>query len=63
VWFHGFNSSNEMAKKELKNQLRRMPGPLFLGDDTLDYIEKKIDNSLKGGDEDPIKNPEVLLKT
>jgi ribosome-binding factor A len=47
-----------MAKRT-KNQLRRMPELLFFGDDTLDYIEK-IDNSLKGGDEDPIKNPEVL---
>jgi ribosome-binding factor A len=49
---------HEMAKRT-KNQLRRMPELLFFGDDTLDYIEK-IDNSLKGGDEDPIKNPEVL---
>ncbi|PQB08231.1 ribosome-binding factor A [Polaribacter filamentus] len=49
---------HEMAKRT-KNQLRRMPELLFFGDDTLDYIEK-IDNSLKGGNEDPIKNPEVL---
>jgi ribosome-binding factor A len=48
----------EMAKRT-RNQLRRMPELLFFGDDTLDYLEE-IDKSLKGGDEDPIKNPEVL---
>ena len=42
-----------------RNQLRRMPELLFYGDDTLDYIEE-IDKSLKGEDENPIKNPEVL---
>ena len=47
-----------MAKRT-KNQLRRMPELLFFGDDTLDYIEE-IDKSLKGEDENPIKNPEVL---
>jgi ribosome-binding factor A len=48
----------EMAKRT-RNQLRRMPELLFFGDDTLDYLEE-IDKSLNGGDEDPIKNPEVL---
>jgi len=47
--------------RRTKNQLRRMPELLFFGDDTLDYIEK-IDKSLKGADENPIKNPEVLPK-
>jgi ribosome-binding factor A len=49
---------HEKAKRT-KNQLRRMPELLFFGDDTLDYIEE-IDKSLKGDDENPIKNPEVL---
>ena len=48
----------EMAKRT-RNQLRRMPELLFFGDDSLDYIEK-IDTSLKGNSEDPIKNPDVL---
>ena len=51
---------HEMAKRT-KNQLRRMPELLFFGDDTLDYIEK-IDKSLSGQDENPIKNPDVLPK-
>ena len=51
---------HEMAKRT-KNQLRRIPELLFFGDDTLDYIEE-IDQSLKGKDADPIKNPEVLPK-
>jgi len=49
---------HEMAKRT-KNQLRRMPELLFFGDDSLDYIEE-IDKSLKGEDENPIKNPSIL---
>jgi ribosome-binding factor A len=49
---------HEMAART-RNQLRRMPELLFFGDDTLDYIEK-IDSSLKGKDENPIENPEIL---
>ena len=49
---------HEMAQRT-KNQLRRMPELLFFGDDTLDYLEK-IDKSLQGKDENPIKNPELL---
>ncbi len=49
---------HEMAKRT-RNQLRRMPELLFFGDDSLDYIEK-IDQSLRGEDTNPIKNPEVL---
>ncbi len=49
---------HEMAQRT-KNQLRRMPELLFFGDDSLDYIEE-IDKSLKGEDENPIKNPEIL---
>ena len=51
---------HEMAKRT-KNQLRRMPELLFFGDDSLDYIEE-IDKSLKGKDENPIKNPTILPK-
>lgn len=51
---------HEMAKRT-KNQLRRMPELLFFGDDSLDYIEK-LDKSLKGEDENPIKNPTILPK-
>ncbi|MBL4605677.1 MAG: 30S ribosome-binding factor RbfA [Flavobacteriaceae bacterium] len=51
---------HEMAKRT-RNQLRRMPELLFFGDDSLDYIEE-IDKSLKGEDENPIKNPETLPK-
>ena len=50
----------EMARRT-KNQLRRMPELLFFGDDSLDYIEE-IDKSLRGEDENPIKNPTILPK-
>lgn len=49
---------HEMAQRT-RNQLRRMPELLFFGDDSLDYIEE-IDKSLKGEDENPIKNPDIL---
>ncbi len=51
---------HEMARRT-RNQLRRMPELLFFGDDSLDYIEE-IDKSLRGEDENPIKNPDVLPK-
>ena len=51
---------HEMAQRT-RNQLRRMPELLFFGDDTLDYLEV-IDKSLKGEDENPIKNPTILPK-
>ncbi|KRP30164.1 MAG: ribosome-binding factor A [Cryomorphaceae bacterium BACL22 MAG-120619-bin32] len=51
---------HEMAQRT-RNQLRRMPELFFFGDDTLDYLEI-IDKSLKGGDENPIKNPTILPK-
>ena len=51
---------HEMAQRT-KNQLRRMPELSFFGDDTLDYIEG-IDRSLKGNEENPIKNPDILPK-
>ncbi len=50
----------EMARRT-KNQLRRMPNLLFYIDDSLDYIED-IDNALRGKNENPITNPEILNK-
>jgi ribosome-binding factor A len=59
----GVQSNTVTIRHELaartKHQLRRMPELLFYGDDTLDYNEG-IDKSLKGEDENPIKNPSVL---
>ena len=51
---------HELAQRT-RNQLRRMPALSFYGDDSLDYIES-IDDSLKGKDENPIKNPDILPK-
>ena len=48
----------ELARRT-KNQLRRMPNLEFFSDDSLDYIEG-IDQALKGADENPIKNPDIL---
>ena len=50
----------ELARRT-KNQLRRMPNLEFFSDDSLDYIEG-IDEALKGEDENPIKNPDILPK-
>ncbi len=44
-----------------KHQLRRVPALHFFVDDSLDYIEG-IDKALRGDNEDPIKNPDVLPK-
>jgi len=61
----GIKSNAPLIRHELaqrtKNQLRRVPALAFFMDDSLDYIEN-IDASLKGKDEDPIKNPEILPK-
>ncbi len=61
----GIKSNAPLIRHELaqrtRNQLRRVPGLAFFMDDSLDYIEN-IDASLKGKDEDPIKNPEILPK-
>lgn len=51
---------HEMARRT-KNQLRRMPQLFFYGDDSLDYIER-IDNALKGKEDNPIKDPTILNK-
>lgn len=61
----GIKSNTAAIRHELaqrtRNQLRRVPELLFYIDDSLDYIEN-IDNSLKGKDLNPIKNPEILDK-
>ena len=51
---------HEMARRT-KNQLRRMPQLAFFRDDSLDYIDG-IDNALKGKEDNPIENPEILDK-
>lgn len=50
---------HDLAQR-VKNQLRKVPDLLFYVDDSLDYIEK-IDEALKG-DENPIDNPDLLLR-
>ncbi len=59
----GIKSNTSRIRHELsqrtKNQLRRVPELHFFIDDSLDYIET-IDQSLRGKDVDPIKNPEIL---
>ncbi len=61
----GVTANTHLIRHELaqrtRNQLRRMPELLFFGDDSLDYIEN-IDKSLKGLDDNPIENPEILPK-
>jgi len=43
-----------------KHQLRKMPELTFYNDDSLEYIER-IDKAVRG-EENPIKNPEILPK-
>lgn len=43
-----------------KNQLRKMPELTFYNDDSLEYIDK-IEKAVKG-EENPIKNPDLLEK-
>lgn len=50
----------ELAKRT-RDQLRRMPELSFYIDDSLDYIES-IDNALRGKNENPITNPDILDK-
>ena len=51
---------HELAQRT-KNQLRRMPNLSFFIDDSLDYIDG-IDNALKGNEENPIENRDLLEK-
>lgn len=46
--------------QRVKLQLRKVPNLSFYIDDSLDYIEK-IDKALTG-EENPIENPELLIK-
>lgn len=50
---------HELAQRT-KHQLRRMPQLEFFIDDSLEYMDR-IDRSLKG-EENPIKNPNLLYK-
>ncbi len=43
-----------------KNQLRKMPDLRFYNDDSLEYINR-IESAVKG-EEDPLKNPDLLPK-
>ncbi|MEO8932985.1 MAG: 30S ribosome-binding factor RbfA [Xanthomarina sp.] len=60
----GIKSNAPLIRHELaqrtKHQLRRMPALQFYLDDSLEYIDK-IDRSLRGED-NPIKNPDLLDK-
>ena len=51
---------HELAQRT-RHQLRRMPNLLFFADDSLDYIEN-IDNALKGNEDNPIDNPDILVQ-
>ncbi len=61
----GIISNTPLIRHELaqrtRNQLRRMPELNFFVDDSLDYIEN-IESALKGDEDNPIKNPEILDK-
>jgi len=50
---------NQIAQKT-KHQLRKMPDLVFYNDDSLEYIGK-IEQAVKG-DEDPIKDPNIVEK-
>ena len=54
-------TKNDSMARRTKNQLRRMPQLSFYGDDSLDYIDS-IDSALKGKEENPIENPDILNK-
>ncbi|WP_300487512.1 30S ribosome-binding factor RbfA [Flavobacterium sp.] len=61
---NAIRSNTPLIKHDLsqrvKLQLRKVPNLAFYIDDSLDYIEK-IDKALSG-DENPIENPELLIK-
>lgn len=62
---NGIISNTPLIRHELalrtKNQLRRMPNLAFFIDDSLDYIDG-IDNALRGKEENPIENRDLLDK-
>lgn len=57
---NGKSAIKHQIAQRTKNQLRKMPELYFYNDDSLEYIEK-IDQAVKG-EENPIKNPELLPK-
>ena len=63
--FEGIIANTPMLRHALairtKNQLRRMPELSFYIDDSLDYIDN-IEAALRGDENDPIKNPEIVNK-
>lgn len=65
ILFEGIKANTQSIRHEMarrtKNQLRRMPDLMFYIDDSLDYIEE-IDSALKGKNENPIQNPDILDK-
>ena len=50
---------HEVAQR-VRHQLRKMPDLTFFLDDSLEYLSQ-IEHSLKG-EENPIENPELLIK-
>lgn len=56
---HRLQIKNQIAQLT-KHQLRKMPELLFFLDDSIEYISQ-IEDALKG-EEDPIKNPDLLEK-
>ncbi|MBB4118479.1 ribosome-binding factor A [Mesonia hippocampi] len=54
------NQIKHQVALSTKNQLRKMPDLSFFIDDSLEYIDQ-IEKAVKG-DENPIKNPELLQK-
>ena len=64
IAFDSINSKKTLIRMELakimKNQMRKVPEFQFFIDDSLEHIDK-IEKSLKG-EENPIKNPDLLDK-
>lgn len=56
---NSFQIKHEVAQR-VRHQLRKMPDLSFFLDDSLEYLSQ-IEHSLKG-EENPIENPELLIK-
>ena len=56
---NSFQIKHEVAQL-VRHQLRKMPDLSFFLDDSLEYLSQ-IEHSLKG-EENPIENPELLIK-
>lgn len=59
IQFNSFQIKHEVAQR-VRHQLRKMPDLSFFLDDSLEYLSQ-IEHSLKG-EENPIENPELLIK-